>query len=53
MRVGVRVGLPAEVGELDGVGVPVADRYIGGRYERYSGDLAELGKGEILQWVGE
>jgi len=49
---------PPHVGLLlrhlrSGVGVPVADRYIGGRYERYSGDLAELGKGEILQWVGE
>src|SRR5207249_4653553 len=26
-------------------GVPVADRYVAGKYERYSGDLAELGKG--------
>jgi formylmethanofuran dehydrogenase subunit C len=34
-------------------GVPVADRYVTGKYERYSGDLAELGKGEILQWAGE
>jgi len=34
-------------------GVPVADRYVTGRYERYSGDLAELGKGEILQWAGD
>src|SRR3989442_3872348 len=34
-------------------GVPVADRYVAGKYERYSGDLAELGKGEILQWAGE
>ena len=33
--------------------VPVADRYVTGKYERYSGDLAELGKGEILQWAGE
>src|SRR3989441_11596998 len=32
-------------------GVPVADRYVAGKYARYSGDLAELGKGEILQWV--
>lgn len=32
-------------------GLPVADRYVTGRYHRYSGDLAELGKGEILQWV--
>ena len=34
-------------------GVPVADPYVTGKYERYSGDLAELGKGEILQWAGE
>jgi formylmethanofuran dehydrogenase subunit C len=32
-------------------GVPVADQHVSGRYARYSGDLAELGKGEILQWV--
>jgi formylmethanofuran dehydrogenase subunit C len=24
-----------------------------GRYARYAGDMAELGKGEILHWVGE
>jgi len=34
-------------------GVPIADRYVVGRYARYAGDLAELGKGEILQWAGE
>jgi formylmethanofuran dehydrogenase subunit C len=34
-------------------GVQVADRHVTGKYERYSGDLAELGKGEILQWAGE
>jgi len=34
-------------------GVPVSDGQVGGRYERYSGDFAELGKGEILQWAGE
>jgi formylmethanofuran dehydrogenase subunit C len=34
-------------------GLPVAHRYIIGRYDRYSGDMAELGKGEILTWVGE
>ena len=33
--------------------VEVADRHVAGRYERYSGDLAEVGKGEILQWVGK
>jgi len=31
----------------------IGDPQITGRYERYSGDLAELGKGEILQWVAE
>jgi formylmethanofuran dehydrogenase subunit C len=34
-------------------GVPVEERYITGRYRRYSGDLAELAKGEILQWTPE
>jgi formylmethanofuran dehydrogenase subunit C len=34
-------------------GLPVAEGYITGRYHRYSGDLAELGRGEILQWAGE
>lgn len=29
----------------------IADRHVTGRYHRYSGDLAELGKGEILQWA--
>src|SRR5438552_1412947 len=49
---------PPHVGLLlrylrDRAGVPVADRYVVGKYERHSGDLAELGKGEILRWVGE
>jgi len=34
-------------------GVSVADHYVTGRYERYSGDLAEVGRGEILRWVSE
>src|SRR2546421_10212239 len=34
-------------------GLAIGDLQISGRYERYSGDLAELGKGEILQWVAE
>lgn len=29
----------------------IEDRYVHGRYRRYSGDMAELGKGEILQWT--
>jgi len=33
-------------------GLEIADRYVTGRYERYTGDMAELGKGEILQWIG-
>jgi formylmethanofuran dehydrogenase subunit C len=32
-------------------GVDVAEQRLTGRYDRYSGDLAELGKGEILRWV--
>jgi formylmethanofuran dehydrogenase subunit C len=34
-------------------GLPVADAQVTGRFHRYSGDLAELGRGEILQWAGE
>ncbi|HYT05312.1 MAG TPA: formylmethanofuran dehydrogenase subunit C [Gemmatimonadales bacterium] len=34
-------------------GLAITDRQVAGRYERYAGDMAELGKGEILQWVGE
>jgi formylmethanofuran dehydrogenase subunit C len=34
-------------------GLDVAERHVTGRYERYSGDLAEVGRGEILRWVGE
>lgn len=33
-------------------GLEIADRYVTGRYERYTGDMAELGKGELLQWIG-
>jgi formylmethanofuran dehydrogenase subunit C len=33
-------------------GLPIQRRYITGRYRRFSGDMAELGKGEILQWTG-
>jgi formylmethanofuran dehydrogenase subunit C len=49
---------PPHVGLLlrylrDRAAVPVADRFVAGKYARYSGDLAELGKGEILQWAGE
>jgi len=33
--------------------VAVTPAQVTGRYERYSGDLAELGRGELLQWVGE
>jgi hypothetical protein len=33
--------------------LPVPETQITGRYHRYSGDLAELGRGEILQWAGE
>lgn len=30
--------------------LPVSDAHIHGLYNRYSGDLAEIGKGEILEW---
>lgn len=35
----------------DTYGLPVKRRHLTGAYRRYSGDLAELGKGEILQWT--
>jgi formylmethanofuran dehydrogenase subunit C len=31
--------------------MPVEERHLTGFYRRYSGDLAELGKGEILAWT--
>lgn len=31
--------------------VPVTSRQVDGAYRRYSGDLAELGAGEILSWI--
>jgi formylmethanofuran dehydrogenase subunit C len=31
--------------------LPVEARFLTGSYRRYSGDLAELGKGEILAWT--
>jgi len=31
--------------------LPVEERHLTGFYRRYSGDLAELGKGEILAWT--
>ncbi len=32
-------------------GLPVRPRHLNGYYRRYSGDMAELGKGEILAWA--
>jgi hypothetical protein len=32
-------------------GLPVEQRHLTGLYRRYSGDLADLGKGEILVWT--
>jgi formylmethanofuran dehydrogenase subunit C len=29
---------------------PIEDRFVSGLYSRYVGDLADVGKGEILQW---
>ena len=37
----------------DRYGLGIEDRHLTGRYRRYSGDLAELGKGEILAWTAE
>ncbi len=34
-------------------GLPVRPRHLNGFYRRYSGDMAELGKGEILAWTGK
>ena len=31
--------------------VPITDQQVAGKYHRYSGDLAELAKGEILEWT--
>lgn len=33
--------------------LPVEPRHLTGFYRRYSGDLADLGKGEILAWTAE
>jgi formylmethanofuran dehydrogenase subunit C len=33
--------------------LPVQERHLTGLYRRYSGDLADLGKGEILAWTAE
>ena len=37
----------------DRYGLGIEDRHFTGRYRRYSGDLADLGKGEILAWTAE
>jgi formylmethanofuran dehydrogenase subunit C len=34
-------------------GLPIQGKHLTGLYRRYSGDMAELGKGEILQWVAK
>lgn len=34
-------------------GLAVQDRHLAGAYRRFSGDLADLGKGEILEWIAE
>lgn len=34
-------------------GLSVRPRYLNGFYRRYSGDMAELGKGEILAWTAK
>ena len=37
----------------DSYGLPVRPRHLNGFYRRYSGDMAELGKGEILAWTAK
>lgn len=34
-------------------GLAVEERHLSGSYRRYSGDLADLGKGEILEWTAQ
>jgi hypothetical protein len=34
-------------------GLSVQRKHLTGFYRRYSGDMAELGKGEILEWVAK
>ncbi len=34
-------------------GFPVKSRHLSGFFHRYSGDLADLGKGEILEWAAK
>jgi formylmethanofuran dehydrogenase subunit C len=34
-------------------GLSVQKKHLTGSYRRYSGDMAELGKGEILEWVAK
>lgn len=34
-------------------GLPIKDEHVNGFYDRYSGDIVELGKGEIFIWKGE
>jgi len=36
-----------------GYGLPAQPRHLNGFYRRYSGDMAELGKGEILAWTAK
>jgi formylmethanofuran dehydrogenase subunit C len=36
-----------------GFGLPVRPRHLNGLYRRYSGDMAESGKGEILAWTAK
>jgi formylmethanofuran dehydrogenase subunit C len=34
-------------------GFPIKPRHLTGTYRRYSGDLADLGRGEILEWTAK
>jgi formylmethanofuran dehydrogenase subunit C len=37
--------------QLRAWGFPVAERFLGGSWRRFSGDLVALGKGEVLHWL--
>ncbi|KXB01004.1 hypothetical protein AKJ41_03045, partial [candidate division MSBL1 archaeon SCGC-AAA259O05] len=39
--------------ELEEYDLPVKDKHVDGKFSRYSGDLAALGKGEIFVWEGD
>ncbi len=44
--------VPLLLNSLRKYGLPIKREYLEGSYERYDGDIASLGRGEILVWVG-